>query len=463
MLGLTLTLPICPSELKRRLHSVAGPKGGLPRPFDLERELRELKEEANRTRGALQTLGAHFQALQLQPRKLQDTHRAVEFCYLPLRFNPETLAAEIRILREAYVHGGGRDPEVLDKILQLQVEASALELQRSQNRKEKLSAASEEVLTVEAENRLLEAEILALQKQKVLSLSPWGSRDLPGHLSRCDNSLLPPLVAPPIPQLTSSTKAQNFHGTSKTILNGTMTRKMGLDLHFLLPASDVLGPAPYDPGAGLVIFYDFLRGLDTSWIWVQLMTSLARNGQDTGGTTALPPALCLPQPSAPGPMGNCAILASKQPVPRLPPSPLVSLICELQAWHGVTWAPQPKAWASLLLFDQDLRVLRGRWRLPLRVYPNTSLSLAQRNEIPQAGQAELFLRLVNARDTDAQTLAEINPANAHEYQYPPMVSSSSVESSFFTHSSAFADPPPPTEEAFVSVKDKNEHLSPHQF
>nr|AAI50875.1 Ccdc17 protein [Mus musculus]AAI72023.1 Ccdc17 protein [Mus musculus] len=406
-------------------ESVAGPKGGLPRPFDLERELRELKEEANRTRGALQTLGAHFQALQLQPRKLQDTHRAVEFCYLPLRFNPETLAAEIRILREAYVHGGGRDPEVLDKILQLQVEASALELQRSQNRK--------------------------------------GSRDLPGHLSRCDNSLLPPLVAPPIPQLTSSTKAQNFHGTSKTILNGTMTRKMGLDLHFLLPASDVLGPAPYDPGAGLVIFYDFLRGLDTSWIWVQLMTSLARNGQDTGGTTALPPALCLPQPSAPGPMGNCAILASKQPVPRLPPSPLVSLICELQAWHGVTWAPQPKAWASLLLFDQDLRVLRGRWRLPLRVYPNTSLSLAQRNEIPQAGQAELFLRLVNARDTDAQTLAEINPANAHEYQYPPMVSSSSVESSFFTHSSAFADPPPPTEEAFVSVKDKNEHLSPHQF
>lgn len=27
---------------------------------------------------------------------------------------------------------------------------------------------------VEAENRILEAEILALQKQKVLSLSPWG-------------------------------------------------------------------------------------------------------------------------------------------------------------------------------------------------------------------------------------------------------------------------------------------------
>lgn len=205
-----------------------------------------------------------------------------------------------------------------------------------------------------------------------------------------------------------------------------MTRNFGLDLHFL-PASNVLGPAPYDPGAGLVIFYDFLRGLEASWIWVQLMTSLARDGQDTGGATALPPALCLPPPSASGPMGNCAVLASRQPVPRLPPSPLLSLICKLQAWQGATWTPQPKAWASLLLFDQSLRVLSGRWRLPLRVPPNTSLSFAQMNEMPQ------------------------------------MSSSSSLESSFFTHSSGIADPPPPTEETFVSVEDNDEHLSPHQF
>lgn len=68
--------------------------------------------------------------------------------------------------------------------------------------------------------------------------------------------------------------------------------------------------------AGLVIFYDFLRGLEASWIWVQLMTGLSRDGQDTGGATALPPALCLPPPPAPGPIGNCAILASRQPVPR---------------------------------------------------------------------------------------------------------------------------------------------------
>lgn len=181
---------------------------------------------------------------------------------------------------------------------------------------------------------------------------------------------------------------------------------------------------PVFPRAGFVIFYDFLRGLEASWVWVQLMTGLARDGQESGGTTALPPALCLPPPPAPGPTGNCAILASKQLVPRLLPSPSVALVCELRAWQGLAWvkAPQPKAWASLVLFDQNQRLLSGRWRLPLRALPlDPSLSPGQLNGIPQVNQAELFVRLVNARDADVQTLAEINPADAQEYQYPPLV------------------------------------------
>ncbi|CAH6790711.1 Ccdc17 [Phodopus roborovskii] len=453
-------------ELNQRLLDVAGPKGGISAPFGLERELRALRAEAGRTRGALQRLGECILALQSQPRIQRHYFEEPELCSQSLPPEPVKLLAEIQALREAYVCGGGRDPGVLDKIWQLQVEASALELRRSQTRKDKASATSEELVVVEAENRLLEAEIQALQK----GLVPWGPRehhlllDLWPCLSRRgDNSLLAP-AAPPMPPLTSSTKVQNFHGTSTShILKGTKTGNVCLDRH-ILPASDVLGPASYDAGAGLVIFYDFLWGLEASWVWVQLITSLARDGQDTGGTTALPPALCLPSPSPPGPMGNCAILASKQPVPRLPPSPLVSLICELQAWQGVTWAPQPKAWASLLLFDQDKQMLSGRWRLPFRVLPKANLRLGGLNEIPQAGQAELFLRLVNARDADVQTLAEINLASAHEYQYPPLVSnSSSLETSSFTHNSGLADPRPPTEDDFINVKDKDEHLSPHQF
>lgn len=133
---------------------------------------------------------------------------------------------------------------------------------------------------------------------------------------------------------------------------------------------------------------------------------------------------------------------------RLPPSPSVALVFELRAWQGLAWAkaPQPKAWASLVLFDQNQRLLSGCWRLPFRALPpDPSLSPEQLNGIPQVSvedggwvcsftlqmqdhftfpqvnQAELFLRLVNARDAGVQTLAEINPANAHEYQYPPLV------------------------------------------
>ncbi|XP_053516650.1 coiled-coil domain-containing protein 17 [Artibeus jamaicensis] len=454
--------------LNQRLQGLAWTRGGIARLLGLERELRELRAEAGRTRGALEVLGTRIQQLQAEPRP--NSMREAELCCPVLQSNPGTLAAEIGALREAYIRGGGRDPGVLGQIWQLQVEASALELQRSQARRgRQAGSTSGELLLVEAENRHLEAEILALQMQRSAGSAPWGSRELqfvanpsPRLRRREDPPRLPPAVAPPLPPLPHSTGILFSGGTEKTRFNsssqwqlpGAMTRNLGLDPHFVLPTTDVLGPAPYDPGAGLVIFYDFLRGLEASWIWVQLMTGLARDGQHTGGTTALPPALCLPPPPAPGPVGSCAILASRQPVPRLPPSPSVSLVCELQAWQGLAWgrAPQPKAWASLVLFDGDQRVLSGRWRLPLRALPvDSSLSLGQLNGIPQVGQAELFLRLVNARDAAVQALAEINPASAQEYQYPPPVSSSSfLKASSFAPTTGFADPPLPAGEPLGS-------------
>nr|XP_031540071.1 LOW QUALITY PROTEIN: coiled-coil domain-containing protein 17 [Vicugna pacos] len=460
-------------ELRRRLQGLARTRDGKSRLFCLERELRELRAEAGRTRGALEVLGAHIQQLQTEPGTRLNSLGEAELCCSALQAIPGTLAAEIGALRGAYIRGGGRDAGVLGWMWQLQVEASALELWRSRTRRgRRTGAMSKELLVVEAENQRLEAEILALQMQRGAGRVPWGPGELrlvanpSPHLRRREDSpSLQPPVAPPLPPLSNSTGALFWGGAEKAPqLPGAMTRNLGLDPHFLLPTTDVLGPAPYDPGAGLVIFYDFLRGLEASWIWVQLKTGLAQDGQNTGGTTTLPPALCLPPPPAPGPMGNCAILASRQPIPRLPPSPSVSLVCELQAWQGLAWAkaPQPKAWASLMLFDKDQRVLSGHWRLPLRALPlDPSLSLGQLNGIPQVGQAELFLRLVNARDASVQTLAEINPANTHEYQYPPLVSSSSsLEASSFAPASGFVDPPPP-EEPLSGVKHRDEGWGPH--
>ncbi|XP_045655623.1 coiled-coil domain-containing protein 17 isoform X1 [Ursus americanus] len=479
-------------ELSQRLQGLAQARGGISRLFGLERELRELRAEAGRTRGALEVLRAHVQQLQPESGTRLDALREAELCCPVLQANPGTLATEIGALREAYVRGGGRNPGVLGQLCQLQVEASALELRRLRTRRGRRAGDPlGELLVVEAENRRLEAEILALQMQRGAGPASWGPREpravvnpSPRLRRREDPPRVPPPVAPPLPPLPHSTGIL-LSGTEQAVrtqglgpgqlfcvageawapeafrrsqlfpypqlrVPGTTTRNLGLDPYCLLPASDVLGPAPYDPGAGLVIFYDFLRGLEASWIWVQLMTGLSRDGQDTGGATALPPALCLPPPPAPGPIGNCAILASRQPVPRLPPSPSVSLVCELQAWQGLAWArePQPKAWASLVLFDRDQRVLSGRWRLPLRALPlDPSLGLGQLNGIPQVGQAELFLRLVNARDAGVQTLAEINPASAQEYQYPPpMTRSPSLEASSLAPKAGFVDPPPPAEE-----------------
>ncbi|XP_027393218.1 coiled-coil domain-containing protein 17 [Bos indicus x Bos taurus] len=443
-------------ELSRRLQGLAWTGNGKSRIFSLERELRELRAEAGRTRGALEKLGAHVQQLQANPVTRLNTVREAELCGPVLQATPGTLPAEIGALREAYIRGGGQDPGVLGWMWQLQAEASALELRRSRTRRGRAGAAFKELLAVEAENRRLEAEILALQMQRGAGQTPWGQGEPrlganpSPRLRREDPPSLPPPVAP---QLPPSTRVLFLGGAEKASqLPGAMTRNPARDPHYLLPTTDVLGPAPYNPGAGFVIFYDFLRGLEASWVWVQLMTGLARDGRESGGTTALPPALCLPPPPAPGPMGNCAILASKQPVPRLPPSPSVALVCELRAWQGLAWAkaPQPKAWASLVLFDQNQRLLSGRWRLPFRALPPDPslspghLSPGQLNRIPQVNQAELFLRLVNTRDAGVQTLAEINPANAHEYQYPPLVpNSSSPEASPLTPTTAFVDPPPP--------------------
>ncbi|CAK6441016.1 unnamed protein product [Pipistrellus nathusii] len=468
----SLALQLRGEELNRRLQGLARSRGDGSRLLGLERELAELRAEAGRARGALQVLGTRVQQLQTEPRTGPDSLQGAELCWPVLQSNPGTLAAEIGALREAYIQGGGRDPGVLGQIWQLQVETYALELRRSRPRRgRRAGSTSGKLLAVETENRRLEAEILALQMQRGAGRAPWGSREAQfvanpsSRLRREEPPCLPPPVAPPLPPpLPHSAGALFLGGTGKTPqLPGATTRNLGLGPHFVLPTLDVLGPAPYDPGAGLVIFYDFLRGLEASWTWVQLMTVLARDGQDTGGTTALPPALCLPPPPAPGPTGNCAILASRQPVPRLLPSPSLSLLCELQAWQGLAGAraPHPKAWTSLALFDRDQRVLSGRWRLPLRVLPrDPSLSLGQLNGIPQAGQAELFLRLVNARDADVQTLAEINPASAHEYQYPPPVpSSASLEANSLVPTAGFVDPPPPGEEPLDSrVKSRDEGL-----
>ncbi|CAH2220422.1 Hypothetical predicted protein, partial [Pelobates cultripes] len=154
-----------------------------------------------------------------------------------------------------------------------------------------------------------------------------------------------------------------------------------------------------------------------------------------GQTTSLPDEPCemwhSPQHLTNAPKGNIAMLATKQPIPRVRPASSIALVMELQASEGFN--PYGQAvqhlsscgWSKLDLFDQHNQVLSGHWTLPVRALPlRPGLSTGQLNTVPQVGKAELFLRVINARDAELPSLTEIDPRNASVYQYPPLMSNS---------------------------------------
>ncbi|XP_036609085.1 coiled-coil domain-containing protein 17 [Trichosurus vulpecula] len=455
-------------EIRQQLGGLAG---GDASTNVLGQVMLVIQAQEKRTQMALDVLGERVEKLQARTQPDLPAAKKEEGPDLNLLALPPSqgvLTSEIRALQTSYLQAGGRDPGVLAKLWELHLEAALLE-GRPQKRQAKAAAGPRTLDTqlqaLEAINGHLETEILALQTQRGprrAQQGPWEPQPEEGigllRRRRGGSAHLPPPVAPPLPPPPPGLPRDSpFSGTMETTGASAQSRH-------LLPPPDVLGPAPYDPGAGFAIFYDFLLGLEPEWSQVQLVTGLARGGQETGPSTALPPSPCLPLPPTPGaPLGNCAILAARQPVPRLHPSQAVTLVTELQAWG--LWdrgqEPRPQAWTNIQLFDWEQRVLSGHWRLPLRALPRApSLHPRQLNAIPQAGQIELYLRIANARDAEIQALAKIDPAQGREYRYLPTVpSSASLEdSNLYSHflgppsllpslslSDGFNDPPPASE------------------
>ncbi|XP_020843255.1 coiled-coil domain-containing protein 17 [Phascolarctos cinereus] len=456
-------------EIRQQLGGLAGGDAGAS---VLGQVMLAIQAQEKRTQQALDALGERVEKLQAwtQPDlpSVRKEEQGLSLSLLALPASQGVLTSEIRALQTSYLQAGGRDPGVLAKIWELHLEAALLE-GRTQKRQGKAAVGPQTLDTqlqaLEAVNGHLETEILALQMQRGPQKpwqGPWEPQPKEGTgllwRGRGGCARRPPPVAPPLPPpLPGPPRDSPFLGMME--ITGAAAQS-----HHLLPPPNVLGPAPYDPGAGFAIFYDFLLGLEPEWSQVQLVTALARGGQETGPSTALPPSPCLPLPPAPGaPLGNCAILAARQPVPRLHPSLAVTLVTELQAWG--LWdrgqEPRPQAWTNVQLFDLEQRVLSGHWRLPLRALPRApGLHPRQLNAIPQAGHIELYLRIANARDAEIQALAKIDPAQSREYRYLPTVSNSpSLEdSNLNSHflgppsllpslslSYGFNDPPPASE------------------
>ncbi|KAL7891287.1 hypothetical protein AOLI_G00007630 [Acnodon oligacanthus] len=416
-------------EIERRLTELSGHGKS---SVHLENLLQELKEQEEKNEDILHQLSTQINGLQGMkeadvssdvPEDKKTQH--VTFDLIPV---DGPLSSQIRSLRLVYMQSGGSDPEVLAHMHDLQAEAYMLEQARvrdehmARKRRTKTSHHAVDLVAVEHDNQRLEEEILRLQlvrdrhrREEALTLV---QKHQIHQLARLQVEI-------------SSLKKEVERGRKGTLALDSTFKHSLLGKHVADPM-DSLGPAPYDPVAGFVIFYDMVLNVDTSFRAVYLVARLYSGGQEMGWPTPLPPVQCQPAgalaSTLSGNPGNYSLLAVKQSVPRMHPSPALSLMLEMQAAGGLDSSGQeihsfvPIGWTRLQLFDQHNQVQSGFWRVPVHCLPmRPSLNLAQVNSVPQLGNMEICLRVVNARDGGVQSLAKIDPNSTSHYKFPPMV------------------------------------------
>eukprot|EP00064_Thunnus_orientalis_P016240 superscaffoldBa00003170_g16304 len=388
----------------------------------LEGLLTELREQEERNKETLQQLTEHLHTLQA--------------------------------LRQAYMQSGGSDPAIVAHMIDLQAEAQSLEKNQpataaKDRKKEKVKplqwGPSWELLAVEQENQRLEEEILMIQLARKKHHNYEAAARTELELIQTQN--LQQIVAlqaemersketprprrqpppPPIPFQPNT----HTHVPLPLLQARSFTSPLG---RCMVDPLDSLSPAPFDPAAGFVVFYDLVLGIDASQTVLRLVAALYSEGQEVGPLTPLPPVQCLPGVSLPYTHslqpGNYAVLSVKQPVPRIQPSRSLSLVVEVQTARDLDVYNQdvfkllPCGWTRLELFDQHNQLCSGHWRAPVRRLPiRPSLSVAQLNSVPQVDNMELCVRLVNGRDGDVQTVVKPDPSSTSHYKYPAVLRS----------------------------------------
>ncbi|XP_063795456.1 uncharacterized protein LOC134957448 isoform X2 [Pseudophryne corroboree] len=502
-------------EIRQRLSDVTSIGSSTSH---IEQMLLELKAQEEKNQLALDALRDQVGLIQSENRnkteKIDNEHPSstiatkekAPLTFIPFPLHGSRLSSEISALQLAYVQSGGSDPAVLAQMRDLQAEVLAFEeMSHKQDRREKKKKRHDgaprvldvELMAVEMENQRLEEEIFNLKLQRTRKKTDHGDSEIyemqREHLQQmaqlqADIELLrrdvrmpprgghgpppfqPPPMAPPLPPPIDPSR-QPPRRPEPTIAMGGLDSMRPLsptgNRHLMEPL-DALGPAPYDPVAGFVIFYDFILGLEPTYQKVRLLSGLYSNGHRMGQSSALPDSLCeMWNPSqhmANASRGNVSMLSAKQPIPRVRPSSSIALVMELQAAGGFNLYGQevqhmsPSGWTKLDLFDHNNQVLSGRWKLPVRALPlRPGLSMGQLNTVPQVGKAELYLRVINARDAELQSMAEIDPRNSSRYHYPPMMPGPAVSindnpapfpaqqppNSFYLSSyTDYVDPPP---------------------
>lgn len=354
----------------------------------------------------------------------------------PGQFGQNSILHELNTLRNEYFQKGGNDPAILAQMQGLEFEAQRLQA----NQRQPPPAAEDpllqqQIMSFQMANQRLEQELQLLKEERNLK-ERVQSPDVDPELKRLKEEHMVKIAT--LRQEAELLKQQTEVEKMKKELKDLRGEKPLLEVPqkslgspFMMSDSTAdreLLPSPYDPNAGFAVFWDFILGLSESSHKCRLAAGIYQGTEIVTDVKLLPlvgTTLITNDSHTTVPPGRVAVIGVKHPFPRCLPDQSFSLVVELQA-NNAEDSTDPemlfsKGWTKIDLFDMSNRLLSGRWKIPFRISPiKAFLNTYELNKIPQVGQGELYIRLVNSRDVTAQDASNPQPMQRYLYKYPPV-------------------------------------------
>ncbi|XP_064605743.1 uncharacterized protein LOC135470637 [Liolophura sinensis] len=454
---------------------------------DIRRRLMELNNEPSQTSRILNDLKQHEAKTQQTLEQLRTQLNGIEekgkkkTLPLPVVYNTDnSLAGEIRALRQNYLHLGGNDPGILSQLADMISEAQTLDDKKKSDKpkpptKVKPPTLFPETQAMELENARLQRELLLLQEKNVTDRLRYPQDHHHGELEKQVSKL----------ELEHSRKMAELHLEIERLRQQGELEKYKRELaedfarhsgHKVQPIQVVspekvpvqyvpqnpmgpvpyevnpLGPASYDPHdyyghpypgcRGFVIFYDFVTGLLPRSLAARLVVGLYDSQARVGDAAILPPVdVEVSSLYRDHHYGNCgAVVGAKQPVPRCHVQGDLGIVVELQLTSPSAVTSErnslvPQAWTKISVFNDYGQLTTGRFHIQFRVLPiSPLLSFRDMETLPRFGDAQLYYRIAHARDVLTESRAPVGLQYAPSYR-PAPVNWQSV--------SKVSTPPPP--------------------
>lgn len=353
----------------------------------------------------------------------------------PIPLGQSNVLHELNMLRNDYFHKGGHDPAILAQMRELEFEAQRLQATQRPPPPVADPLLQQQIMSFHMANQRLEQELQLLreernQKGRMQSpeVDPEFKRMKEDHLVKMAS------LRQEAELLKQQAEVEKMRKELKELRGEKIPleeNKKSFESPFIMSNTTTdkdLLPSPYDPNAGFAVYWDFILGLSSSFSRCRLAAGIYQGAEIVTDVKLLPLVRTTPitKESHPTiPSGGVGIVGVKHPFPRYIPDQNLCLVVELQANSAEDSDDHTqlfsKGWTKIDLFDISNRLLSGRWKIPIRISPiKAFLSTHELNKIPQIGQAELYIRLVNSRDVTSQDALNPQPLQHYMYKYPSL-------------------------------------------